>query len=148
MKRFVLLGMSLFMALQISCRDGDLQKVGKSMVVVSTAIGELQKNVIAANQQNLLNDQVTGQILQICIRVNTAGKQADAVLRSISQLDPGSRRNLIALLVPISQALDPMQLEFLADIRDPATKQKIDGAFILMRTTTSSVQIILATSGG
>ena len=49
MKRLMLLCISVFMALQISCSDGDLQKVSKSMVVVSTAMGELQKNVIAAN---------------------------------------------------------------------------------------------------
>lgn len=148
MKRLMLLCISVFMALQISCSDGDLQKVSKSMVVVSTAMGELQKNVIAANRQNLLNDNATGQILQFCIKINTAGKQVDAVLRSIDQLDPGSRRNLIALLIPIVQALDPTQLEFLAEIKDPATKQKIDGAFILMRTTISSMQIILASGGG
>jgi hypothetical protein len=59
-----------------------------------------------------------------------------------------SRKDLIALLTPISQALDLGQLEFIAGIKDPAMKQKIDGAFILMRTTISSLQIVLASSGG
>jgi hypothetical protein len=75
-------------------------------------------------------------------------KQIDTVLRSVRQLDSDSRKNLIALLTPISQALDLSQLEFIKDIKDPAMKQKINAAFILMRTTVASLQIVLASSGG
>jgi hypothetical protein len=100
------------------------------------------------NEQKLLSDQATGEILQVCLKINAAGKQVDAVLRSVRQLDSDSRKNLIALLTPINQALDPGQLEFIAGIKDPALKQKIDAAFILMRTTVASLQIVLASSGG
>jgi len=37
--------------------------------VILTAIGELQKDVVAANQQNLLNDQVAVEILQACLKI-------------------------------------------------------------------------------
>ena len=148
MKRSMILFMSLVLFLQTACSDRDLKKASKSMLVLATAVGELQKDVIAANKEKLLSDQATGEILQICLKINAAGKEIAAVLRSARQLDSDSRRNLIALLTPISQALHPSQLEFIAGIEDPATKQKIDAAFILMRTTVASLQIVLASSGG
>jgi hypothetical protein len=127
-----------------SCSDSSLQKIAKSMLVVSKTIGQVQTDVIAANSSGLVSDQITGQILQVCIKVNVAGKQIDGVLRGINALDSQSRSSIIALLTPISMALDPVQLEFIAGIKDPATKQKIEGAFILARSAISSVQITLA----
>ena len=147
MKRSMILFMSLVLFLQTACSDRDLKKASKSMLVLATAVGELQKDVIAANEEKLLSDQATGEILQICLKINAAGKEIDAV-RSARQMDSDSRRSLIAHLTPISQALDPSQLEFIAGINDPAMKQKIDAAFILMRTTVASLQIVLASSGG
>ena len=154
MKRSIILFMTLVLFLQAACSDRDLQKVSKSMVVLASAAGELQKNVIAANEQKLLSDQAARLILQVCLKINAAGKQIDAVLQSLSQLDLDSRKNLVARLTPISQALDPRQLEFIAGIKDPATKQKIDAAFIILRSTVASLQIVLssmastASSGG
>jgi hypothetical protein len=107
MKRSMILFMSLVLFLQTACSNRDLQKASQSMLVLATAIGELQKDAIAANKEKLLSDQATGEILQVCLKINAAGKQIDAVLRSARQLDSDSRRNLIALLAPISQALDP-----------------------------------------
>ena len=151
MKRSIILFMTLVLFLQAACSDRDLQKVSKSMVVLASAVGELQKDVIAANEQKLLSDQAAGEILEVCLKINAIGKQIDAVLRSVRQLDLDSRKNLIALLTPISQALDARQLEFIAGIKDPAMKQKTDAAFILVRTTVASLQLALASmasSGG
>ena len=148
MKRSMILFMSIVLFLQAACSDRDLQKASKSMVVLASAVSELQKDAIAANEQKLLSDQAAGEIFEVCLKINAAGKEIDAVLRSARQMDSDSRRKLIALLAPISQALDPSQLEFIAGINDPAMKQKIDAAFILMRTTVASLQIVLASSGG
>jgi hypothetical protein len=151
MKRSMIVLMSLVLILQAACSDRDLRKVSKSMVVLASAAGELQKDAIIANEQKLLSDHVASEILQVCLKINAAGKQIDAVLRSLSQLDLDSRKNLVELLTPISQALDPGQLEFITGIKDPAIKHKIDAAFILIRTTVASLQIVLASmasSGG
>ena len=151
MKRSLILFMSLVLFLQVACSDRDLQKASKSRAVLATAVGELQKDVMAANEQKLLSDQAAGEILEVCLKINAAGKQIDAVLRSARPLDSVSRRNLIALLTPISQALDPRRLESIEAIWDPAVKQKTDAAFILVRTTVASLQTILASmasSGG
>jgi hypothetical protein len=137
----------LLLLLMSACADSNLQTVSKDMLIVSTALGQLQSDLILANQNKLLDDPTTARIMKICIQANVAGRQVDAVLRGISKLDPQSRSSVIALLTPISQALDPTQLEFVAGIKNPETKQKIDGAFILMRTTISGIQIVLASGG-
>jgi hypothetical protein len=135
------------LALMLSaCTDDQLKQVTKDLSVIATAVGEVQANVIVANQQQLLDDKTTGTILYICTRVSAAGKQADAIVRSITKLDPASRSSLVNLLTPISQALDPTQLEFVAGIKDLKTKQQVDGAFILLRSTISGMQLVLAAS--
>lgn len=138
----------LFLCFQLACNDSDLQKVSKSMLVLGTAVSELQTDVIAANTQGLMSDQDTKAVLVVCTKISATGKQIDAVLRSITQLDPVSRGNVIALLTTVSQTIDPTQLEFIAGIKDPATKQTVEGAFIVARTTISGLQIVLASSGG
>lgn len=138
----------LLLLLLSSCTDSDLQKTVKSLNIIGVTVGTLQADVIAANGAKLLDDQLTGQIIGVCVRVSVAGKQADSIVRGISKLDPAARTSLVSLLTPISQALDPNALEFIAGVKDPAVKQKIDGAFIILRTTISGLQIILASSGG
>ena len=135
----------LLLLLCTSCADADLQKVAKSMLVLANAVGEVQKDTMTAVDSKLIDQALGVEIVGVCVRVNTAGQQVDAVLRSIQKLDPASRSNLIALLTPISQALDPTKLEFVAGIKDPATKQKIEGGFIIARSALSAVQLTIAT---
>ncbi len=132
----------------ISCSDSDLQKVTKSMLVVSTATTELQNNVIVANKQSLIDDATTGRILQVCAQINVAVTQVDSVLGAIKKIDSASRSNIVVLLTQISQALNPAELEFIAGIKDAAVKQKIEGGFVLLRSAVSSVQVIVAAAGG
>lgn len=138
----------LIIALQIGCADSDLQKVAKSMLIVSQTIGQVQTSTIQANAAMLIDDPTTAKILGICQRTNVAGKQIDSVLRSIAKLDPQSRSSIVNLLTPISQSLDPTQIEFIANIKNPETRQQVEGGFILARTTISGIQIVLAGTGG
>jgi hypothetical protein len=135
------------LVLMISCTDSDLQKIGKSMLILANGLKEVQTDVITANQSKLIDDATTGQILSICTRIDVAGKQVDTVMRSISKLDPASRTSLVNLLTPISQALDPNQISFVAGIKDPVTQQKVQGEFIILRSAVSAIQLVLATGG-
>ena len=144
MKRWLLI---LPILIFTACSDADLAKVAKSMVAASVAVGQVQTDVIEANSLGLISEKTTEDILEVCLKVNLAGKQVDAVLRGISKLDPASRQALVNVLTPISQALDVSQLEFMAGIKDPATKQKVEAGFLLARSAISSIQIIIASGG-
>jgi hypothetical protein len=130
-----------------ACSDDSLGKVAKSMKVYATTIKEVQKNVIAAQKVNLISEDSARQALDICERANVAGQQVQSVLSAIQTLDPASRGQILALLTPISDALDPTKIEFVTGIKDPATKQKIEGGFVLARSTISSIMIIASASG-
>lgn len=136
------------MCLQIACTDKELQTVSKSMLIAATAIGDVQTTTISAVNSKLISDPLGVQIVTVCTKVSAAGLQVDAVLRSIQSIDPASRSKLVNLLTPISQSLDPAQIEFIVGIKDPVLKQKITAGFELARTTLSAVQIQLATGGG
>jgi hypothetical protein len=131
----------------VGCTDANLQKVANSMLALSKAVSQVQTDVIAANTAKVLDDQTTGTILAVCTKVNVAGQQVNAVIRSISTLDPASRSTLVNLLTPISQALDPTKIDFVLGIKDPATQQEINGGFILMRSSVSAIQLVLASGG-
>jgi hypothetical protein len=142
--RKILFALSAVLLLQ-ACSD--IQKIAKSMLDVAHAVGDAQTIAIQANRQNLIDDQTTGKILSICAKINIAGKQADAVLRSVRKLDPSSRSSLSSIAAAIRQAIDPSQLETLANIKDPETRQDVEGAFALMRSAVSAVEVVLATGG-
>lgn len=137
----------LLLLLLSSCTDSDLQKTAKSLNIIAVTVGTVQADAIAANDAGIITVDTTRQIISVCVKVSVAGKQADSIVRSISKLDPESRKTLVNLLTPISQALDPAALEFLAGIKNPETKQKVEGGFIILRTTISGLQIILASGG-
>ena len=130
-----------------ACGDSDIQKIAKSMLVVAHAVGDAQTLAIQANRQNLIDDQTTGKILSICAKINIAGKQADAVLRSVTRLDPSSRSSLLSVAAAIGQAIDPSQLEMLTNIKNPVTRQSVEGSFTLVRSAVSAIEIVLATGG-
>ena len=130
-----------------ACGDSDIQKIAKSMLVVAHAVGDAQTLAIQANRQNLIDDQTTGKILSICAKINIAGKQADAVLRAVTKLDPSSRSSLSSVAAAIGQAIDPSQLEMLTNIKNPVTRQSVEGSFTLVRSAVSAIEIVLATKG-
>jgi hypothetical protein len=142
----ILFALSAVLLLQ-ACGDSDIQKIAKSMQVVAHAVADAQTLAIQANSQNLIDDQTTGKILSICAKINVAGKHADSVLRSITKLDPSSRSSLSSVAAAIRQAIDPSQLEMLANIKNPATRQSVEGSFTLIRSGVSAIEIVLAAGG-
>jgi hypothetical protein len=146
MKRAAIASPIILLLLMVGCTDSDLQKVAKDLNIIAVSVGTLQTDVIAANNAKLISDDTTAKILNVCVKISVAGKQADSVVRAISKLDPTSKTTLVNLLTPISQALDPAALEFIAGVKDPGVKQKIDGAFIILRSTVSALQLIIAGS--
>jgi len=147
MRKFSMIPIMIFMLLFTACSDSSLQKASKTMLVVATAVEELQKNTQLAEDQNLIDKATADKIFDVCSRVNVAGKQVDAILRSITQLTPDSRKSIIALLGPISASLDPSAIEFIGGIKDAKTKQEIEGGLILVRSSISSIQLIVASGG-
>jgi hypothetical protein len=147
-RKFGIAAVVLAALLVAGCTDSELARINKSMLIYSTAVNELQKNIIAANQAKLIDDEKTGQIVLICKRAAEAGNQADAILKNLTELTSGQRRSLVDLLTPIGAALDPDRIAFIANIADLDKKQKIEGSIILVRSSISSIQIIIAVSGG
>lgn len=143
MKRAILICSLLAVSLT-GCSDKTLEKVAKSMVIVSTTVGQVQSDVIIWEQAKLISTDTAREILQVCTKINTAGLQIDTTMRVIEKLDPQSAKALIDMLTPVSLSLDPAKLTFIAGIENAATKQKIEAYFVLLRTSISTVQIVLA----
>lgn len=139
----IILGLALFSA----CADSDLQKVGKTLLVTAKAVGEVQSTVIQANNAKLISDDTTRAILEVCLKVDLAGKQAVAVTRQISKLDNPSRQQLLQILKPIVASLQTSLTLDVLLIKDPDTRIKVQSGLLLLETSINSVILILAVGG-
>lgn len=134
----------MYVLLSSGCTDSDLKKVSKGLVITADSIGELQTVVIAASGQNLIGDSDTRAILELCLMVNQAGKDATAITRGISKLDNPSKAQLVAVLNPIITAVQNALNSGLLGIKDEALRQKLRGILLTIQTTLSGIQLTLA----
>jgi hypothetical protein len=140
----LLLSLILLLLSVAGCKDSQLKQVAKNMQLVATTISIVQTDAVEANKSQLIDDATTAKILSVCTKVNAAGKQIDSVLRSIQTLDVESRTKLMPMLTAVSNSLDPTQIEFVAGIKNPVTKQKVEGGFTIARSTISAIQLQIA----
>jgi hypothetical protein len=128
------------------CNDNDLNKFAQSMVVVSKTIGQIQTDAIAWNNAKLISEDTTRGILEVCVKLDVAGLQINEIVRTMSSFNDTNVTTLNKLLTAMSTSLDPSKLEFILSIEDPVVKQRIEGYFIILRSTISTLQIILVSS--
>jgi hypothetical protein len=127
-----------------ACSDPDLNKISKALVVTAKTNGEIQTDVIAANAANLLSDNNTRVILEMCQKVNYGGKEATALTRAISKLDDPSKAQILTILKPVIVAVQNAIDTGLIGITDQATKEKIQLLLLSIQSTLNSIQIIVA----
>lgn len=130
-----------------ACRDSDLQQVAKSLVVVAQAVGTVQETAIEANKQGLLGVDDTAAVLDVCIRVSEAGREATAIAKSINALDQASRQRLLAVWQPIVAAVGKSPLLSQLAARAGPTAERLRASFTLLQTTVNSIQLVLASGG-
>jgi hypothetical protein len=106
--------------------------------------GTLQSVVISANQQNLLNDDLTRKFLLLSIRLNMAGKEATAITRGLNTLTLDNRRDLLAIFRPVLAELNTAATADGLGITDPQTRQQIQLTLAGLQTLVNSLQITLA----
>lgn len=143
MKRAILICSLLTLSLT-GCSDKSLEKVARGMVVVSNTVSQVQSDVIIWEQAKLISTDTAREILQVCTKINIAGLQIDTTMRVIEKLDPQSAKALIDMLTPVSLSLDPAKLTFISGIENATTRQRVEAYFLLLRTSISTVQIVLA----
>lgn len=131
---------------QSSCDDGDLEKISKALIVVANVQGEIQTAVITANSEKLISDDTTRSILEVCLKINTAGKEATEVTRTIAKMNATSKSQMLSILKPVISAIDNSIKTDLISISDQPTKDKIRLMLLSVQTTLNSVQIMI--SGG
>ena len=141
MKR-VLVPIFLFCLVLIGC-DSSLHKVSKGLDATATAIGTLQTTAISGFSSGLLDKPTTDIIINLCVKVNQAGKEAVAITRAISQLDQLDSTKILAILKPIISAVGDIVDNGLVGIKDEVLKTKIKGILVGIQTSLNAVQLTL-----
>jgi hypothetical protein len=129
----------------VGCSDPDLERVAKSLIAAKDAIGIAQTTVIQANAHGLMSNDSTRAVLELCVRASMAGKQATAVTKRISKLDPASQRQLIQILAPIVASFQSSVDSGLLGIKNDQTRIQVQVVLTAVQTALNTAWIILAT---
>lgn len=144
MLKLTRLPLVLALLLLTSCSDPDLVTVSKALRDTAQAVSVYQSVVIDASAHNLLSENTARALMQVSAVVNERGQEAVAFTRHLSKLAPADRTTLLGILTPIEDALGHAGTNLLLEIRDPATRQKVQAALLLIRSGLSAAQLALA----
>jgi hypothetical protein len=145
---FLILPLLLFLQLQNSCKDADLEKIRTGLQTTADAMATVQTTVITANQQGLLSTDDTRSILLVCKKIDQGGKQAALIAKAVSKLDDPTKLQLLGILNPVLDAVNESLTNGLLGIKNPQTYQKVQGALVTIQTTLTTIQSLLTISGG
>ena len=111
--------------------------------IVATSVGTLQSTVIESNKVGFISDDDTRAILELCIKVNLAGKEAVAATRAVAKLSPEDQVRLVVLLQPVIAAVDGALQKDVVGIKNPQTKEKVETVLRGIQTALRTAQILL-----
>jgi hypothetical protein len=126
-----------------ACADKDLEKVAKGLLALADGISITQTTVIEANNQGLIDEDTTRNILQVCVKITQAGQDASAVTRALSKLDDVSRTQVLEILKPVIMSVQDALDNGLLGIKNEQTKQKVRATLLTVQTTLNAIQLTL-----
>jgi hypothetical protein len=132
---------------------GNIAEIKKWDLTIATTIGEVEKLAQTAATENVIDATLLKQIFTVTHRVSLGQAQFNAVLAAFEKTYPdkkeisiSSAKEMLALLDPMSAALDPNQIAFIAGIKNVDKRDQLIAKFNVARAAVSSLQVILAAS--
>ncbi len=86
----------------------------------------------------------TRTILNACVKMDNAGKEAVAYTRTINTLDPASRSTLMGMLTPAITSIGDLVQNGTVGIKDQTTKDTIQALLVGLQTTLAGIQLQIA----
>ena len=128
--------------------DKTLNRLATVLLDVTTATAALQTTVIDGNKAGLISNADAALIVNLCIKILEADKQASDTVRSLSKLDDASKGKVILVLQPVIEAAANAVATGTAGIRNQSTRAKVQAGLLTVQTALNSIQLILASTGG
>lgn len=144
MRRLLFAPLLAFLLLLVGCSD-DLRKVADANHKLSEVMPKIREATIAANAAGQLSDADAFKIRDICIKIDHAGKEASTVTRAYTQLDPGAKVSISAIVTPLLAAVDNALSSGLAGVSDPNVAANIRGLLNTARAALAVIQAIVGT---
>lgn len=110
---------------------------------VAQGIRLVEDGIRSANTAKAVDDATTTKVLQLCNRIDKAGKDVNAVLRSQAT---GAKVSVATLLTPIITAIQAGIDQDVVKISDQPTRDKIRFALVAVQATIQSVLAALGVS--
>lgn len=120
-----------------------LQRVSIGLLDTAQTVASLQSAIIQANEQKLITDQTTRAILQVCVRINQAGLEANSIVKALSTLNTTNKSQLLAIITPVLAAVNDSLATGLIPITNPNTATTVRGFLTTIQIALSGIQIAL-----
>lgn len=140
MRRLLLIAPLLLL---VTACDDNLKKVAQTLDIVAASVGTLQKTVIESNKVGFISDDDTKAIVELCVKMNLAGKEAVAATRNVAKLSPEDQVRLVVLLQPVVTAVDNALDKDIVGIKNPETKQKVQTVLTGIQSALRTAQVLL-----
>jgi hypothetical protein len=131
------------LCLLVACGPDDLRKVGQGLDALAAATGAAQTSVISMNAAGQLDTDTTEKILDACLKINLAQKQAISITRAIAKLDKPTAAQLTAIMVPITAAVQDLVANGTVGIKNQDTKTKVQLLIVSVQSIVTAINISL-----
>ena|SRR5271166_774332 len=129
----------------VSCSDSTLNQVAKAEADINAACATTFTVVAAASTANppLISTADATAIIQVLLQIEQADRQAETATQQISSLNTSNAATVLAVLAPIETAINNAVQNGAANIKDPATKTKVQAALVTIQTLVNSTVALL-----
>lgn len=127
-----------------SSSANSLQRVSVGLLNLAKAVGDTQTSIISLHDQKLIPDDAYIAILNTCVKVSLAGKQADAVTAKLAALGPAERQNVADIFKPIAAAVRDSLDTQLIRIPNPNTQATVRASLSTMQSVIAVIQAATA----
>lgn len=126
------------------CNDPALTKLAKALNDTQIAMKGLQTSLITANQQGLVSDGAMRPIMEVCVKVDSAGLQATQLTRQLTKLDKVTSTQILGVLTPVIAAVGSAVVTGPLQITNVGLRDKVTLALQTIQTGLNTAQIIVA----
>lgn len=128
--------------------EADLRRVGEALRDTAASIAVFEQVILDANKQGTLSDDTARPLIAIVLQVSQAGKQATIATTEIHRLAPADRQQILNILVPVIDAVQKGLTDNIVTISDLKTRQDLRTVLLLVQTSLSTAQLVLAATHG
>lgn len=140
MKVFCAIALCLMLTLS-ACKETDIQTVSKALSTGKKVSEAIALNIAQAEHDSLITHEDAAPVLAQLARITDKITLALDVVNKIAALDPQSRKDVVAVLVPIGEALNEIDFN---GIKDEKVRKQVQTAVFGFQSALTTTKLLVS----